>query len=43
MHQTTKHKISQLPVPQGVGLELDINNWYLIRKTRQTTHKPRKT
>jgi len=37
MQQTTKYQISQFPVPQGVGLELDTNNWYSIR----TTHKLR--
>ncbi len=43
MQQTTKYQISQLPAPQGVGLELDTNNRCLSRKTHQTTHKPRKT
>ncbi len=39
MQQTTKYQISQLPAPQGGGLELDTNNRYSIR----TTHKLRIT
>ncbi len=43
MQETTKYQISQLPAAQEVGLELDTNNWCLIRTTHQTTHKLRIT
>jgi hypothetical protein len=35
MQLTKKYQISQFPALQGVGLELDTNNWYSIRTTQK--------
>ncbi len=43
MQDTRKYQISQLPAAQEVRVGLYTSNWFSIRRTHQTTHKPRIT
>jgi hypothetical protein len=43
MQDTTKYQISQLPAAQEARLGVYTNNWWSIRRTRQKTHKLRRT